>query len=407
MKNTIIPILGLFVSSCLIATNPSQKVPDWSLVEEAMEQQLPRTAIEHIEKILPDALARQAWAEATRALVMKIRLEASLDDSQDHTQESAIRRLHAEIGNAPEPMVPVLETINALWHWGYFKNNRWTFLNRTRTEGEPGEDFATWDLARILAEIDQRFSSALEHKEILKSTPVSEWIAILELGNVPLRYRPTLYDLVVNEALAFYQAGEQGVTVSGSAFKIGADDPVFETAKEFLAWKPDSEDSRSPTLKAIRLYQDLLAFHAADSDPSAFLDADLNRIGFAKNATTGDWSKKGHQNALRQFISGSENHELSGLARFLLAQQLRSEDPVTAHAIAKAGQDSFPESAGGIACYNLIQEIEATELRIFHSLIWNSSSSPLELQYRNLDKLHFRLIELSSAEFMVLQSMGQ
>ena len=41
-----------------------------------------------------------------------------------------------------------------------------------------------------------------------------------------------------------------------------------------------------PTVKAVRLYQDLLRFHQDDADPAARLDADLLRLNRLTESST-------------------------------------------------------------------------------------------------------------------------
>ena len=50
-----------------------------------------------------------------------------------------------------------MDAILAHWYWQYFQQNRWRFMQRTATAAPPGDDILTWDLARILAEIDKQF----------------------------------------------------------------------------------------------------------------------------------------------------------------------------------------------------------------------------------------------------------
>ena len=49
----------------------------------------------------------------------------------------------------------------------------------------PGDDFTTWDLPRIFAEIDKQFSKALAAEKVLKDIPIATYDALLEKGNVP------------------------------------------------------------------------------------------------------------------------------------------------------------------------------------------------------------------------------
>ena len=178
---------------------------------------------------------------------------------------------------APAETKPVLEAVLARWYWHYFQANRGRFLQRTQTAGAPGPDFLTWDLARILAEIDRRFTAALAGEAILKATPISAYDDLLEKGTVPDAYRPTLYDFLAQEALAFYQIGEQAAVRSEDTFELEPDSPIFADATEFSRWKPESTDTNSPILKAVALYQKLLDFHRNDADKSAYYDANLAR----------------------------------------------------------------------------------------------------------------------------------
>ena len=55
----------------------------------------------------------------------------------------------------------------------YFQENRWRFLQRSQTNEPPGEQMENWDLARILAEIDQQFTLALAARQKLMKIPIS------------------------------------------------------------------------------------------------------------------------------------------------------------------------------------------------------------------------------------------
>src|SRR5438094_687210 len=80
-------------------------------------------------------------------------------------------------------------------------------------------------------------------------------------GTMRDAYRPTLYDFIVQEALSFYTSGEQAAAKPQDAFEVAATSPIFDVAEKFIAWKNQTGDTNSPVYKALRLYQDLLAFH--------------------------------------------------------------------------------------------------------------------------------------------------
>ncbi|NIP94454.1 MAG: hypothetical protein GWO24_13825, partial [Akkermansiaceae bacterium] len=126
-------------------------------------------------------------------------------------------------------MVPVMEAILANWYWSFFQQNRWRFVQRTQTGGPGGDDILTWDLAGILAEIDERFQAALSHREVLKKVPVGHYDVLLVKGNAPDSFRPTMFDFLAHDALRFYQAGEQAGSRAVDAFDLMAESPVFSS----------------------------------------------------------------------------------------------------------------------------------------------------------------------------------
>ena len=229
----------------------------WQQVEDAIKKGLPKTAITNLEPIIQGALKDKAYAEAVKAIGEKIALEGNI---QGNKPEEKITRLEAEIAKAPKEMVPLMDTLLAEWYWQYFQQNRWRFMQRTATAAQPGKDFTTWDLPRLFAEIDKQFQKALAAEKVLKATPISAWDGLLQKGTMPDSYRPTLYDFIACEALQFYTSGEQAAAKPEDAFELSADSPILDSAEKFLGWQPAAgADTDSPVLKAIRLYQDLLA----------------------------------------------------------------------------------------------------------------------------------------------------
>ena len=195
-------------------------------------------------------MQERAWGEAAKAIALRLTFEGQI---QGNKPEEKILRMRAELERAPSPMGALLQTIQAHWYWQYFQQNRWRFMQRTMTSEPPGEDFTTWDVARLFAEIDRQFQAALENSEVLKQTPVSDFDALLVKGTVPDRYRPTLYDFIAHEALSFYTAGEQAVPRPVESFTLRAEAPIFDPAERFMEWRPDTgEPTNAPVLRAIR-----------------------------------------------------------------------------------------------------------------------------------------------------------
>ncbi|HEY2784815.1 MAG TPA: alpha-2-macroglobulin family protein, partial [Fimbriiglobus sp.] len=367
----------------------SPRAARWKKVEDAVNKGLPKTAIEELGPIIESAVKDKAFPEAIKAIAKKIFLEGQI---QGGKPEERVTRMKTEIAKAPAEMKPPMEAVLAHWYWQYFQQNRWRFMNRTATTAPPGEDFTTWDLPRLFAEVDKHFTAALADDTSLKSIKIGTYDALLEKGTVPDAYRPTLYDFLAFEALAFYTSGEQGIAKPQDAFELDAASPILAGVDEFLAWKPVTTDAESPKFKAVKLFQAVLTYHKADADKSAFLDADIQRLNYAKNVCFGEVKLARYKAAMKALAEKYADHPLSALARLGWASAVHEEnDFVEARAIALQGANAFPNSPGGKQCHNLVAQIEAKEISIRTERVWTEPYPVARVTYRNVVKAYFRV----------------
>jgi hypothetical protein len=399
----------------------------WKTVQQALDEGKPKTAAEALADIEQAAVQEKAWAEAARAIATRILAETG--DRPGDDPERVIR-LAAAIEKAPVETRGVLEAIRANWTWGFFQMNRWRYQQRTQG-GADSKDLARlaeWDLPAIVAEIKERFAAAVgaagsPEQEALQKLPVAEWSAIIEKGAMADAYRPTVWDVIVRDAIEFSSSGERGLVAPEDAFEIAADSPALGTPEAFSNWQPENDktvtDTDSPLLDTIRLYRDLLAFHKGDKDRTAFLAADLDRILWASGAVvaTGEpgdlYDRK--ETALRRFIERAADHETASLGRFHLASLVHqgdgqndgageSGDPVEARTIAAAGAGTHPKSPGGALCKNLVAQIEARELSLQTESTWAAPWPVIRISYRNLTKVRLRL---AKADFLARLKAGK
>jgi hypothetical protein len=244
-------------------------------------------------------------AEMARDIATKV-LAETRDRPADDPERLIL--LAAAIEKAPAEARGVLEAIRANWTWGYFMNNRWRFAQRTAGAAADGlESIASWDLPKIVGEIRGRFAAALLKKDVLQNLPVAEWNGVLEPGTMPDAYRPTVWDVIVRDALEFAESGERGLVDPEDAFEMSADGPALGTLEEFLAWRPAEDpavtDRDSPLLQAASLYRDLLEFHKNDADRTALFSADLDRILWASGHAVGDELADRKGESLEAFIA--------------------------------------------------------------------------------------------------------
>jgi hypothetical protein len=382
--------LALFLALSPMTSPAAPRDAEWKQVEEHFDNAMPQSAIEALTTIEAAAKAEKAWAEVAKAVAYRITVESEI---QGHQPEEPIRRYEAALTTAPAEIAPVLKSLLADAYWSYFEQNRWRILQRTTTTEAPGEDFQTWDLPRLFTEIDARYRAALENAAALQQIPVADYDALLDKGNIPDRFRPTLYDFLAHEALEFYTAAEQAGAAPQDAFGFTAASPALGTMEEFLAWKPESTDTVSPKLRAIALYQELLRFHAKDADASARVLVDLDRLEWAASEATGDQADARAREQLAALLK-THGEEESGVAvAGALGERLaQAEDFVEARRIASTAAEHHPDSVFAVACRNLVKRIESRELQAGTEQVWNAAGPEIEITYRNIEAAHFRLV---------------
>ena len=370
----------------------------WKRVDQALSEGRPKTAAEALAGLEQAAASDRAWAEVARAIATRVVTETA-DRAADDSE--SIVQLAAAIEQAPPETRPVLEAILANWTWAFFEVNRWRFQQRTAGGGD-AHDLARigeWDLPAVVGEIRRRFAAALDADEGLKKLPVGDWSAILSKGTMPDAYRPTVWDVVVRDAIQFASSGERGLAAPEDAYELAATSPALGTVDEFRSWKPDDEDrvtdADSPILHAATLYRSLLDFHAADADRTAFLTADFDRIVWAASVAVdaGDIAVSDRKaDALEAFLARAGDHDIAAQAAHALAQIAREhDDPVEARAIAAAAVAKHPDSVGGRLCRNLVKEIDAKELSLATERSWADPWPVVRVTYRNLAKVHLKL----------------
>ena len=370
------------------SNNPDDRDALWKQVEQAQSKGLPKSAAKLLTQIYDSAVAEKEFAEATKAICYQIRVEGQINQPE---MPYSIRRLQAELPKLHPEVQPLARVIQAHWFLTYYYQNRWQIQQRSQTAQSPSDDFETWDSARLLDEVDKLLQASLASSDKLKELPIAQFDKLLKKGTLPDTYQPTLYDFIAHQAAQFYALDEQ-VTRAQDDFELTADSPIFADTQSFLQWQPNSE-SKSPSLRAISIYQDLLKFHAGDEDPTAKLFTDLQRIRLGARVGVGDDDGSRYRAALQRFADQHVKLEISAIAlAFQAISWQANADLVKAREVATVGMQRFPDSPGGGRCFNLIQQIERPQLTLVSEQIWNGEQTEIQATHANLPEVHFRLV---------------
>ncbi len=363
----------------------------WDTVKAAQGKGLPQTAIAELKKIYPIEMAKKDYGRAFKALTLQIFLESNIAGNKP---EVKVKRMKEELARANRQMRPLMNTVLAQWYWQYYNQNRYRFLGRTQTSELKEDDFTTWDLPRLFNEIDGIYQALLQDEGTLRKMKTADFKEVITAGNVP-ELRPTLFDFVAYQALEFYSSAEQHAVRPEDSFEVTADSAAFDEASRFMKYSPQTTDTGSPVLKAIRIYQRLLESHRHDRDMDAFLDADLSRLNYVFNITSGENREEIFWKRLEEIVTKYPASEISSLACWYLAMQAyNKKDYVKAFSLAEKGKSAHPSSYGGKKCELLQSSITEKSLALkIESVAPPSLPSKILVQYRNIDTVTLRVLK--------------
>ncbi|HEY5406654.1 MAG TPA: alpha-2-macroglobulin, partial [Ginsengibacter sp.] len=399
----------ILLSFCFSSLCAQQKTQDyatqWKKIDALVTKGLTKSALAEVAKIYTAAKKDNNDPQVIKALLYKITLKQNIEED---AAVKSIDSLTIEIASAKEPAKSILESITAQMYWNYFQQNRYQLYQRTNTVNFDKKDIATWTADDLHKKIGELFVASVKDKNLLQQTKLDQFDAILIKGNV--RYlRPTLYDLLAHEALAYFKSDEQDITKPAYAFEI-KDAKAFAPAAEFIEQKFITTDSASLHQKALLIFQNLLEFHINDNKPDALIDADIERINFVNQYGVMNNKDSLYMDALKNVAEKYADNPLSAQPSFLIAQTIynnasqatKNNDTVSSSTVKQAKQmldeiaKKFPESEGGINARNLINQIIHPEIKLTTEKV-NVPELPFRtlVTYKNFNSVYFRLIELT------------
>ena len=384
----------LWIITCNMASTDNL----WKDVEKAKSDGLPKTAIKHLEEIIRTAELENLENEWLKAVTEKIILESIIQGNKPLEKVILIKE---EISKAKKPLDTLLKVILARWYWHYYTQNRWRFMNRTRTDGHQSDDIETWDLPKLYMDIDNLYTDILKDSEYLLKIPAERFKGFFSLGNMPSALRPTLYDFAAWEAISFYSCPEFNTAMPADSWEIDCQSDAFEQYRIFIKYEPDTADIESPRYKAFRLFQNLLRQHIKTGNIPALIDTDINRLIYIKNNCYGENLNKIFITRLNEIIDKYHKYKETSTAFHRMAMAWQTEGDLNiAHEYAERCTLEYAGTIAASNCLALINDIETKSLSIKNETSIPEGNGKISLSYRNIERLYFRIIEGDRDEFL-------
>lgn len=404
IKKSTVLIMILLFSNFLVAQNNYENL--WKKVQKLELENLPKSALKVVDEIYSKAEKEKNAPQLIKTLFYKSKFSLILEED---AQLKIINEFKTQIKKSKTPTKNVLENILANLYWQYFKKNRWQFYNRTKTEKKVDKtDFRTWDLQTLFAEVDEHYNASLQNGLVLQQTDIKEFSEILNLVKGSEKYRPTLFDFLAHNALAFYKTNETNITKPTYQFKI--DNPVYlKNAKAFSELELKTKDKTSLPFNTLKIYQQLILQHLNQNNLNALADVDIERLKFvAKNATfknTDDLLLKTLQTSLSKY----KNNPIASLYAYEIASIFNKKANYkeeenrfknkNAIELCNTYITNFPNSDGAIKCKRLVTKIKKPSLSITtEKHIPIQKNSRLLITYKNTNKLYFTAYKISKKQ---------
>ena len=409
-------ILAIFCLTNLFFMNGQHNYQeDWKKVVAFEQKGLPKSAIEVVKTIYTKAKKENNDPQVIKALLYKSKHLLTLEEN---AQLTIINDFKTEINESAFPKKNILESILANLYWQYFQQNRWKFYNRTKTAQKVDEeDFRSWDLDTLFEEIHAHFQKSIQNGVLAQQTDLQKFDDILNTYYDSKKYRPTLYDFLMHNALQFYKTSETSITKPSYAFRL--DNPSFlSDHNTFSTLRIESKDTLSLQGNALKLYQDLIQFHKRDTTPVALTEVNIERLKFIYENAVFPGKQEVLLKTLQLEKEKHSQHQVSALYDFEIALLYKEQGSSyipgqnethrwrlkEALEICKNTIKKFPESRGADNCEALQDEILDQQLDIkTEKFVPIQTPGRLLVSYKNLNKLYFKALKITPKQLETLE----
>nr|WP_316933215.1 MG2 domain-containing protein [Maribacter thermophilus] len=419
MKNISIILSIVFFSQMTYTQETPESYNElWSKVLKLEKDNYTKSALKVVETIYSKAKKEQHNGQLIKSLLFSSKYALILEED---AELSIINNFNEEISKAKFPVKNILESYLADMYWQYFQQNRYKFYNRTATDTKvDSTDFRTWDLTTLFKEIDTHFKNALDNPEALQKEGLTNFKEIIDQEEGSETYRSTLYDLLAHNALNFYKTDENSITRPADKFEINSRDILCD-AYSFTQLDIRTNDETSLQAKALKIYQQLIAFHFSDVQLDALVNVDIERLNYIYSKAVFEDKDTQFLETLKQSADNLKHHEISGLYNFQIAQILKTQgDSYTAEnthnqwklkeAVTLCDQviSNYPNSRGAKKCEVLKSHILAPSLHIIgEKYVPNNSTSRLLVNYKNRERLDLKVYYISQKQLQELEGIYQ
>lgn len=414
-------ILLLSLTSTLAQSPTKKNAPQWKYIDSLMIQKgLYKTAQKRIDKLLAQAKKQQDHPEYIKAVIYTLKVNKRLDE--DDGLPKNVQVLQQKISKTTDPVVKsVLYSLLADLYYQYWWTNNYRI--RYRMDKKDSTTIKVWTYDEFRQAHVKACMLSVKEAEKLKKIPVKDFEPILAGDKDNRKYRNSLYELLAYRAIDLLN---KMVATSGNKdIKELATDwsKFYAPAPVYAQLKLKSTDAVSFQVLALKLLQNLTRHTLRLGNPEAVAMLDIYRIEMLHAEINHDDKDKYYLAALDRFEKRYNKYKVSTEVIFLRARYYYNQgmkykkdkdvkpqyrlDLVKAYKIAQKAIKKFDKSQGKLRSQELIKQIKEKHLNAkFEKLVAPRQPFVVSIDYRNVEKLHWRVVKLKTRDLKKIASYG-
>jgi len=294
----------------------------------------------------------------------------------------------------------------------YYETQKYKSKNRS-TGQEKVDDITRWSNLELVTEIINTYQKTLKEKATLLKIPAGDITDLLSTTIITRAYKPTLYDIIAQEAMQFYRNPFYGIERPETLFNID-NAVVFGNSSSFRNWDFKSKDSLASKFNTVKLLQEIEEVHKNDVNITAYVFAQLERLRFAKEHYIKSGKEALYEEALLELLSAEQvgsqkdnSHSIYGLIQYELASYYVDQAPRSfkknqegakrdmyskAEDLCTTIIATYPNSEASIKATQLLKKIYSVSLAVkTKKHILPGVENRLFVNYRNVDSLRVRI----------------
>lgn len=376
-------------NSSTIRTSDSAFAKQLQEIEAALDQNLPKTALELAEKNYKSAKNNDAYSLIFA--VIRAQLQAQ---TQENSEILFFQKLEKEISAANFPKKQILQSILADNFLTYYENSSYRTSQRTAVVGKASNDLRTWSAQNFLDTVLSYYKASISREDELRKISVRDFTPILETSDGSEILRPTLYDLLAHRFFDFLRNDRFRLPKPESEFEL-TDLGAFAPAQEFANYNFKTTDTTSFNFLALQILQKLTRSHLDDSLPAALVDLEIQRLKFARQITIHEDKDSVYEAALAKLQNSYKSYSCSADALFERANfYFEKKDFKRAYDLCVETEKYGLNVHGAKNATALKSQILVKEVSIqIEKTVQPNSPLLAQLAFRNVSKIWCRLVK--------------